>query len=153
MSSAPSSPSSKRYWPFVAALFAVAFSIHFLRREPAPAPSAAAARGDDHSPTAPTEVATSRAEGANPSRGAPSPAAATDELARNVVGALPQGEREAQRLKVMEVEALVRSGRVGSARAQAAAYYERWPGGPDTAALEALTGAHPRVDRAAPDAR
>ena len=148
MSSAPSSPASKRYWPFVAALLAVAFSIHFLRPEPEPASPVETARGEGEPaanlPRARRDTA-SPAPDEPPSR--PPPA---DQLARDVVGALPQGEREAQRLKVMEVEALVRSGRVGSARAQAAAYFERWPGGPDTAALEALTGAHPRVDRPAP---
>lgn len=147
------SSSSKRYWPFVAALFAVAFSVHLLRREP-PAPPVRALGEREPAPAALKAPEPRGLETANPAPAAPSnetsPPAPVDQVARNVVGALPQGERESQRLKVMEVEALVRSGRIGSARSQAAAYFERWPGGPDTAALEALTGAHPRVDRPAP---
>lgn len=144
------SPSSKRHWPLVAAILGLAASIHLLRREPA-----APARDERETPTvAPEAPATRGAAAANtapdPPLEAPSPGAAPEEVARTIVGALPQGEREAQRLQVLEVEALVRSGRVGSARARAAAYFERWPGGPDTAALETLTGAHPRVDRPSP---
>jgi len=65
---------------------------------------------------------------------------------RNITRALPRGEREAQRLKLLEVQALVKNGQVGSARARASDYFERWPNGPDIAAIEQLTGAHPKGD-------
>jgi hypothetical protein len=51
---------------------------------------------------------------------------------------------EAQRQKLLEVRALVRLRRIGSARTQAGVYYERWPDGPDIAELVRLTGRHPR---------
>lgn len=153
MSSTSSSP-SKRYWPLAAAVLAGVASLHFLR-DPAPSARRLPAERDEREPatdvpkgTEPRAVDTPSAP--NRPLTATSPAAPADEVARNVVGALPQGEREAQRLQVLEIEALVRSGRIGSARAQAAAYFERWPGGPDTIALETLTGAHPRADRPAP---
>ena len=149
-----SSSSSKRYWPLAAAVLAGVASLHFLR-DPAPGARHLPAARDEGEPatavvkvTEPRSVETPSAP--NRPLTAPSPAAPAEEVARNVVGALPQGEREAQRLQVLEIEALVRSGRIGSARAQAAAYFERWPGGPDTIALETLTGAHPRADRPAP---
>ena len=55
----------------------------------------------------------------------------------------PANAREAQRMKVQEIHAWVRAERVGTARAKAAEYYEKWPDGPDIAELERLTGAHP----------
>ncbi len=54
-----------------------------------------------------------------------------------------KNDAEAERLAVIEVKALVGIGRMGPARARAAAYYERWPDGPDIAELERLTGQHP----------
>jgi hypothetical protein len=141
-----------RYWPLAAAVLAVAFCVQLLRREPAP-PAPRGAHDDGETAPAVVNRHEPAADAPNPPSppppNPPNPGAPPDELARSVVGALPQGEREAQRLQVLEVEALVRSGRVSSARSQAAAYYERWPGGPDTARLEQLTGAHPTHDRPA----
>ena len=57
--------------------------------------------------------------------------------------ALPRTERDAQRLKLVEVQALVAQGKVGAARGRAQDYFQRWPNGPDIATLEQLTGAHP----------
>jgi hypothetical protein len=65
------------------------------------------------------------------------------EVLRQIANALPHNERDAQRLRLLEVRALVRQGKVGLARTRAQDYFERWPGGPDVAALELLTGAHP----------
>ena len=59
----------------------------------------------------------------------------------------PTSDADAQRLKVLEVRALVALRRIGSARSQAAAYYSRWPDGPDVALLERLTGRHPTPPR------
>ena len=56
----------------------------------------------------------------------------------------PRDESEAQRQKVLEIRALVGLQRIGSARTQARVYYDRWPNGPHTAALERLTGRHPQ---------
>jgi hypothetical protein len=69
-----------------------------------------------------------------------------DAVARSVTRALPRGERETQRLQLLEVQGLVRNGQIGSARARAHDYFDRWPNGPDTATLEQLTGAHPTGD-------
>jgi len=66
-----------------------------------------------------------------------------EEVLRQIAKALPHDERDAQRLRLLEVRALVRQGKVGLARTRAKDYFERWPGGPDVAALELLTGAHP----------
>lgn len=65
------------------------------------------------------------------------------EVLRQIAKALPHNERDAQRLRLLEVRALVRQGKLGLARTRAQDYFERWPGGPDVAALELLTGAHP----------
>ena len=62
--------------------------------------------------------------------------------ARSIADLLPRSEREAQRLRVIEVRGLVKEERLGAAQARARDYFERWPDGPDTAALEALTGVH-----------
>jgi hypothetical protein len=77
-------------------------------------------------------------------------AAHPDQVLRRLADALPRGEREAQRLTLLEVRALVARGEIGSARAKAGAYFERWPTGPDAAVLEQLTGAHPRADAVTP---
>ncbi|HWP04365.1 MAG TPA: hypothetical protein VNN72_01425 [Polyangiaceae bacterium] len=77
-------------------------------------------------------------------------AAHPDQVLRRLADALPRGEREAQRLSLLEVRALVLRGEIGPARTKARGYFERWPAGPDTAALEQLTGAHPTADRATP---
>ena len=63
---------------------------------------------------------------------------------RSLAELLPHNEREAQRLWVLEVRALIAQDRLGAARDRARDYLERWPNGPDTAALEALTGVKPR---------
>ncbi|HEX5100416.1 MAG TPA: hypothetical protein VFV94_12990 [Polyangiaceae bacterium] len=76
-------------------------------------------------------------------------AAHPDQVLRRLADALPRGEREAQRLTLLEVRALVARGEIGTARAKARGYFERWPGGPDTATLEQLTGAHPTADAVA----
>ena len=75
---------------------------------------------------------------ATPPSAAPGPTA----LPRSLAEHLPHGDREAQQLRVIEVRALVKQDRLGAAQERARAYFERWPNGPDTAALEALTGVH-----------
>jgi hypothetical protein len=65
---------------------------------------------------------------------------------RRLADALPRGEREAQRLTLLEVRAHVARGEIGPARSKARGYFERWPGGPDTTTLEQLTGAHPTAN-------
>lgn len=77
-------------------------------------------------------------------------AAHPDQVLHKLAQAIPRGEREAQRLTLLEVRAFVARGEIASARASARGYFERWPGGPDTAALEQLTGAHPTDDAARP---
>jgi hypothetical protein len=52
-----------------------------------------------------------------------------------------------ERASYAEIQALVRAGRIGAARARANAYYERFPTGPASADIERLTGAHPVRDR------
>lgn len=125
-------------------VLAVGFAVHLLRgEEPA---------ADEHAPpsnaTSPAPVAPV------PERAVPEPAEPSaapeapdpDAVARSLTRALPRGERETQRLQLLEVQGLVRNGQIGTARARASDYFERWPSGPDTAALEQLTGAHPRGD-------
>ncbi len=63
---------------------------------------------------------------------------------RSLAELLPHSEREAQRLWVLEGRALVAQERLGAAQDRARDYFERWPNGPDTAALTALTGVKPR---------
>ncbi len=69
---------------------------------------------------------------------------------QSVANALPSAGAGAQRLHVLEVRALVAQGKLGAAKARAADYFARWPRGPDTAALEALTGAHPTASTESP---
>jgi hypothetical protein len=66
-----------------------------------------------------------------------------EEALQRLARVLPHSEHEAQRLKVIEVHALVKEGKIGAARGRAQEYFARWPAGPDTAGLEQLTGAHP----------
>jgi hypothetical protein len=73
----------------------------------------------------------------------PATNASAAEALRSIAGALPHTDLEAQRLRLIEVRALLAQGRPGAARARAYDYFDRWPDGPDVAALEALTGAHP----------
>ena len=80
---------------------------------------------------------------ANVASTAPSVASATRPLAE----LLPHNEREAQRLWVIEVRALIAQARLGAARDRARDYFERWPNGPDTATLVALTGVQPPRSR------
>lgn len=58
--------------------------------------------------------------------------------------AAPGDVREAQRAMLTEIRALVEAQRMDEARAQAAAYYEKWPEGPDGAELDRLTGVRRR---------
>ena len=101
--------------PFVAVTAAVLFVVHVLNGP------------DDEA--APDGAST-----------APSVASAT----RSFAELLPRNEREAQRLWVIEVRALVAQARLGAARDRARDYFERWPNGPDTATLVALTGVQPQ---------
>jgi predicted lipid-binding transport protein (Tim44 family) len=64
-----------------------------------------------------------------------------------VMAATPADDAEAQRLRLLEVRALVALKEISSARAQAQDYYQRWPDGPDVAYLERLTGLHPTPPR------
>ncbi len=70
-------------------------------------------------------------------------AADPEEAFQRLARSLPRTDREAQRLKVVEVRALVAQGKLDAARGRARDYFERWPDGPDIATLEQLTGAHP----------
>jgi len=70
---------------------------------------------------------------------------------QSVANALPSAGAGAQRLHVLEVRALVAQGKLAAAKARAADYFARWPNGPDTSTLEALTGAHPVASREPPD--
>jgi hypothetical protein len=146
-------------------LFALAlgFAVHLLRsEEPAADERAPSSNAESPAPVAPVtergapRPAESEATPAAPSSGHPATpsvadleaelAADPDAVVRSLTRALPRGEREAQRLKVLEVQALVKTGQIGTARARARDYFERWPNGPDTATLEQLTGAHPSAD-------
>jgi hypothetical protein len=69
---------------------------------------------------------------------------------QSVANALPSAGAGAQGLHVLEVRALVARGKLAEAKARAADYFARWPNGPDTATLEALTGAHPGASTEAP---
>lgn len=60
----------------------------------------------------------------------------------------PDDDVAAERLAAAEVRALVAVGKIGKARGKTLRYYRRFPNGPNTTALEALTGAH-RADDAA----
>jgi hypothetical protein len=73
-----------------------------------------------------------------------------EETLHSIAGLLPHNDRDAQRLKAVEIRALVTQGRLGTARFEARDYFERWPGGPDTADIEELTGIHPEPRRTAP---
>jgi hypothetical protein len=64
---------------------------------------------------------------------------------------VPEQEAVAQKLVALEVKALVKLGRIGAARSRAGVYYQRWPDGPEVAALESLTGLHPTPSRADQD--
>lgn len=86
----------------------------------APAPPGAAAR------TTPSDSAFTQAK--------------PEELLHSIAGLLPRNERDAQRLRALEVRALVKEGRLGAARERVRDYVERWPAGPDAKELEALTG-------------
>jgi hypothetical protein len=61
--------------------------------------------------------------------------------------ARPSTEIEAQRLKMLEVRALVKLDRIAEARDETGNYYSRWPAGPDVALLQGLTGLHPTPSR------
>jgi hypothetical protein len=169
-SSSVSSPRARSYGTLVAFVAAVGFAVHLLGSEtpsttepsppPAPAdlPAAPAADEPREAARAGTEPAHTAPEAQNPTPSAVEPTAPrVEELAnqlaedpdavlRSLTRVLPKGEREAQKLKLLEVQALVKNGRIGAARGRASEYFERWPHGPDTATLEALTGAHPRND-------
>lgn len=122
-----------------------------------PRPEGAAERAAAMEPTVLERTKTEPSAGVTQERKAPSIddleaelAAHPDQVLRRLADALPRGEREAQRLTVLEIRALVARGEIGSARTKARGYFERWPGGPDMAVLEQLTGAHPTADRPAP---
>ena len=66
------------------------------------------------------------------------------DAARVLLSQKQAATREAQRQRVLEIRALVAGRQIDKARAEAAAYYETWPDGPDVAELERLTGVHPK---------
>jgi hypothetical protein len=68
-----------------------------------------------------------------------------EDTLHSIAGLLPRDERNAQHLNALEVRALVEQGRLTEAKSRAHDYFERWPNGPDTAALEQLTGVQPVV--------
>lgn len=139
---------AKSYGTIFAFVAALGFAVHLLGSEtpstPEPPPLAA--------PAEPPLAASPRPTPSSSLGTAPNVETLEAELAedpdavvRNLTRALPKGEREAQKLKVLEVQALVKSGRLDAARRRARDYFERWPNGPDAATLEALTGVRPRV--------
>ena len=135
-----SSQRAQGFGTLLAFAVAVGFAVHLLRTEAPPAD--APAIPDERATPATNADARAPSAAAAESRETPS----VEQVVQNVARALPRGEREAQRLKLLEVQALVKSGQIGSARARARDYFERWPNGPDIAALEQLTGAHPTGD-------
>ena len=124
--------------PVLAAAGALGVAMHILTRDPG-----AESRPPRAEPSAAEAQAVARTPPNDPRELARIIQADPDEAARMVANALPRSESDAQRLKAVEIRALVTQGKVGAARARAQDYFERWPGGPDTAALEELTGAHP----------
>jgi len=155
---------AKGFGSLVALFAAVGFAVHLLGSEtpsttersapaelPAPTPVAAEPREAEPERREPDDAnrAPTEAHPATPSVEQLQAELADDPDAvlRSLTRVLPKGERDAQKLKVLEVQALVKNGQIGTARGRASDYFERWPNGPDTATLEALTGAHPRLDR------
>jgi hypothetical protein len=149
-----------RTLPLLAALGGIGFAVHLLlggsepeARHPAPEPSPPASEppvASAREVAAPRRTATktsSSAAAAEPALDAQeleelakaNPEEALVRLARS----LPRTERDAQRLKLVEVRALLAQGKIGAARGRAHDYFERWPNGPDIATLQQLTGAHP----------
>jgi hypothetical protein len=144
--------------PLLAAVAGIGFAVHLLLGgEPAPGEPAAVTeetRNEEAMESAldnvppPRPVARPSASGA-----AWPPPVNADELDRLVAAdpeeailrlarSLPRSERDAQRLKLVEVRALVAQGKLDAARGRAHEYFERWPDAPDIATLEQLTGAH-----------
>jgi hypothetical protein len=151
---------SSRTLPLVAALGGIGFAVHLLlggsepeARNSAPEPSPPAPEAHDESVregSAPLRTATKTSSSAAASEPALD-AQELDELAKanpeealvRLARSLPRSERDAQRLKLVEVRALLAQGKIGAARGRAHDYFERWPNGPDIPTLEQLTGAHP----------
>jgi hypothetical protein len=133
-------PPSSRLVPLAAAAVAALVIAHVLGSEP---PDVESRPSAEHPSALPEKPLTPAAAARDPDAVARLAEADPDQAARLVASALPHGEQQAQALAVLEIRALVRQGKLGSARARAGDYYERWPEGPDTAVLEHLTGAHP----------
>jgi hypothetical protein len=125
--------------PFVAGLAALLFALHLLSGsdDDSAAPEHPSAPPVLAAPSASASASLSAAEIEGLMAGKP------EETLHSVAGLLPHNERDAQRLKALEVRALVERGRLRQAQERARDYFERWPGGPDTATLEELTGVHP----------
>jgi hypothetical protein len=123
--------------PLLAAVGAIGFAVHLLVGGAEPNERARAAE-----PPSPAEEPLEQPT----KHPAPPPATeppSAEESMQRLARALPHTERDAQRLKLVELQALVAQGKVGAARGRAHEYFERWPNGPDIAAIEQLTGAHP----------
>jgi hypothetical protein len=146
--------------PLLAAVAGIGFAVHLLLGgEPAPSEPATLDEQTSHE----EELGESALDNvpaprpvANPSGSAAAwpPSINADELDRlvaadpeeailRVARSLPRTDRDAQRLKLVEVRALVAQGKLDAARGRAREYFERWPDGPDIGTLEQLTGAHP----------
>jgi hypothetical protein len=124
--------------PLAAALVALWFVVHLVSAgEEASPQHDVASSANQAAPSASESGPPSAAEVASLMAGEP------EVTLHSIAGLLPHDERQAQRLKTLEIRALVQQGRLPLARERAREYFERWPGGPETAALEALTDVHP----------
>ena len=124
--------------PLLAAVGAIGFAVHLLVGG-----SDAATQPRTPEPPSPVEEPLAEPAAANLPLARRAEPPSREESMQRLAQALPHTERDAQRLKLVELQALVAQGKVGAARGRAHEYFERWPNGPDIATIEQLTGAHP----------